>query len=415
MVQKLGDLSMKINTLAGLLLSLLLLGSCTGEESREKPKTKWRQKDLLITYSCSAPATKENIDRASKEDFNLIPASQEALDLAEKNGLRVMLEHGRLTPNIADDPEKLNELAQVIAQVKDHPALEAYYLFDEPKASDIPAVAKLVSFIRQHDPKHFSFVNMLPAHAIPGKQGVDPSLTYLSYLRDYIKAVKPDLLSYDYYDFYENAEGQPVDLGFYFFNLELIRKAAQEAGIPFINIIQACKFDNNWRTPSDGELRWQVYTTLAYGGRGISYFLYWGPAKYGGIYQNGKPGKLLEPVEKLNREMKALSHTLMNLQSVSVYNTRSSNNAKHPSLPVQILSPGPFVLGYFSSRKDHVDHFMLVNADYRKSVTARIKVNCKSLSEFDRVKTSWSVLPAKDNGEYHLDFAAGDGRLFHFD
>ena len=34
-------------------------------------------------------------------------------------------------------------------------------------------------------------------------------------------------------------------------------------------------------------MRWLVYTTLAYGGKGISYFLYWGPKAYGGLYQDG--------------------------------------------------------------------------------------------------------------------------------
>lgn len=234
---------------------------------------------------------------AAAENFNMIPGWTETLDFAAKHNMTVMLEEGRLTPHIANSPEKLKELEQVIEKVKNHPALGCYYLFDEPKAGDIPAVAKLVSFIRERDPKHFAFVNMLPMYAVPGyavpyQPGVDPSKIYMDFLTDYIEVVKPDVLSYDYYTFCRKPSGEPEDLLGYFINLALIREAARKANIPFINIIQSCTFEKNWRQPTAEELRWQVYTTLAYGGRGISYFLYWGPKRYGGIYQDGKQRKL---------------------------------------------------------------------------------------------------------------------------
>ena len=47
--------------------------------------------------------------------------------------------------------------------------------------------------------------------------------------------VKPGLISYDHYQFTTN--GDSAD---YFLNLAMIRRAAQEAGLPFLNIVQAC-------------------------------------------------------------------------------------------------------------------------------------------------------------------------------
>jgi 2-isopropylmalate synthase len=49
------------------------------------------------------------------------------------------------------------------------------------------------------------------------------------------------------------------------------------------NIIEASIIEPSWRLVNKNELRFLVYTTLAYGGRGISYFLYWGPKSYGGL------------------------------------------------------------------------------------------------------------------------------------
>ncbi len=210
-----------------ILLTVSVLVSCS--KSRRvlgAHETLWKQNELLISYCCSAPPTEAIITRAATENFNMIPAWRETLDFAAKHKIKIMLEHGLLTPKIANDPDKLKELEQLILQVKDHPALESYYLFDEPKASDFAAVAKLVDFIRERDPKHFSFVNMLPLHAVPGyavpcQPGVDPSKTYMQFLKDYITAVKPDLLSYDYYNFLRKPSGEPEDLLGYFVNLAL--------------------------------------------------------------------------------------------------------------------------------------------------------------------------------------------------
>ncbi len=43
---------------------------------------------------------------AKNENFNLVPAWIEALDFAEKHGIKVMLEHGLLHPETAYSKEK---------------------------------------------------------------------------------------------------------------------------------------------------------------------------------------------------------------------------------------------------------------------------------------------------------------------
>jgi len=438
---------MRSKLLAVLTLSVVLAFGVSGCSKNKKVwgdhRTGWKQKELIVTYSCSAPPTETTVENASKQAFNLIPNSQETLDLAAKHGMKIMLEHGRLTPAIADDKPKLDELSNVIRQVKNHTSLEGYYLFDEPKAADIPALAKMVAFIRERDPNHYCFINMLPIYGVPGyavplEPGVDPSKTYMKFVKNYIETVKPDILSYDFYAFHKKPNGDPIDTCGYFANLSLIREAAKAAQIPFINIIQACAFDNTFRTPNADEMRWQVYTTLAYGGRGVSYFLYWGPKKFGGIYQDGKEAPLLEPIVRLNQEMRSLSDELMQLTSEQVFNSEfAPANAKPmvvpPDSPVQIKSNGDFVLGLFSSNQSNskssghsvdkssdrsvgksIDHFMLVNTNYREKWQAKFSVLGEKLEEFDRVQGKWFSVETKEPGEFELTISPGDGRLFRF-
>lgn len=379
-------------------------------------RTEWSQKQFLISYCCSAPPTEESIERASNEHFNLIPAWIETLDFADKHGMKVMLEHGLLHPDTAYSAEKLKQLDELVDRVKNHPGLGAYYVYDEPQEKHFHAVAAIVDRIRKRDPRHLSFVNMLPIYGVPGKRGIDPARTYLNFLCQYIETVKPDLLSYDYYNFFQK-DGKPYDLDHYFVNISVVREAARRANIPFLNIIQASTFLPDFRQPNEAELRWQVFTTVAYGGRGISYFLYWGPTAYKGIYRDGKPVmEMLTPIIQINKELKALGPELLQLRSTATYHTNPLPAGAGPipnSCPVQIQSSGEVVLGMFDSAKG--ESFMLVNRDYRKQVSLKFTVkNISKIEVFDKNNALWKPMQADSAGCFNIDLEPGDGNLFRY-
>ena len=95
--------------------------------------------------------------------------------------------------------------------------------------------------------------------------------TYQAYVRQYLETVRPKLLSFDHYALVGQGE-RPS----YFENLEVIRREALRAEVPFASIVLATPHDP-YRDPTEADLRWQVYTSLAYGARGILYFTYWTP------------------------------------------------------------------------------------------------------------------------------------------
>lgn len=401
----------------GLLTGIAALSGCTRSLLLSPDAGNWIQRQLLIAYCCSAPATEKNVINAANEGFNLIPASEEALPYANRHSIRVMLEHGLLEPPTVHSPEKLHQLDLLIKRVKDNPALEAYYIVDEPQADSFPDIAKIIQYIRARDSKHLCFVNLQPIYGVASQLGQDPSRTYKNYLNKFVEVVRPDLISYDYYDFCHDKSGAPVDRKVYFVNLALVRQAALKAKIPFMNIIQASSFERDWRLPTAAEMRWQVYTTLVYGGRGISYFLYWGPSAYKGIYQDGSPTVLLQPIVQLNKEMSSLSRELMALRSKAVFHigTLPQGAARLPDdSPVQISSAGNMVVGFF--RKNGVDDsFMLVNGDYKDSTTAMVTIPGKSnIHYFDCATSSWQSVKNSAIGSFSITLEPGDGRLFRY-
>jgi hypothetical protein len=216
------------------------------------------------------------------------------------------------------------------------------------------------------------------------------------------------LISYDHYHFLRDG----VDGSQYFLNLGLIRNAALDANLPFLNIIQASTIEPAWRLVNADELRWLVYTTAAYGGRGISYFLYWGPLHYGGLYQDGARTPLALDAAELNSELAVLGPELMKLSSTAVYHTGPvpvGGVALPSDSPVQFDGPGQFVLGLFSEKA-----FMVVNRDYRKPSVASLVLpeGVRALREFDRTSGKWVTYTFVDSSrKARVALKAGDGRL----
>lgn len=401
----------------------------------------WRQKQFIITFWSPPPATDEALARVAAEGFTMTWVPVEGLDVAARHHLRAMLTSDLLRPEALDDPAKRAQLASLVERVKNHPALEAYFITDEPGAGAFGGLGKLVVFLRDHDPAHLAYINLYPTYANEQQLGVSADsadrtrvgypqnyagvdaddktvLRYREHLKKFVETVKPDLLSYDHYHFLkEDAQGKPQDGAQYFLNLALIRLASMEYGIPFLNVIQADTIEKSWRLPNAEETRWLAFTTMAYGGRGISYFTYWGPADYNGLYVEGKPAARLEAIARLNKEISNFGPALLGLDSVGVYHTDPlpyGAQAVPIDCPVRFSGGGTFVLGLFAAG-GRTNAFMLVNRDYRQNAEAAVQVRLPGsrLQELDRSTGAWmNFIRLRGDREVAIKLAPGDGRLF---
>lgn len=370
---------------------------------------------FIVTMWCPPPTDESNLEILKRDGYTLTSIGQlqsdigedpngpvwgpdeyiKRLDIAQKYGLKVQILSRLLKPENLNNPTNLALISNLIDKIKNHPALDSYHLTDEPGIPGMSTWLPLYNYLKQKDPNHPGYINIFPTYSTVEQLGVtvplmlnDPewfslnlegSMTnrlrignYNAYLKSYAELINPKLISYDHYHFLKNG----VDGSEYFLNLALIRNAAVRTGIPFLNIVQACTIAPAWRVVNENEMRWLAYTTMVYGGRGISWFLYWGPSSYGGLYQDGKRMPLADFATAINKDITILGPELIQLNSTSVYHT--------PPLPVGTLpipnnSPvhigiGQFVLGFFKNAlNDKV--FMVVNRDYVKSSTAELTLN----------------------------------------
>jgi hypothetical protein len=397
----------------------------------------WKQKDIIVTMWNSAELETSQYATIAREKYNLILMnnSLEKLDVANKNGIKGIFGHGLISPASLHDPIKRKELDELIDKAKRNRALEAYYIADEPSAKQFSDYAELVDYLHKKDPSRLAYINLLPTYASEIQLGVSADssnstkvkyprqlhgiglnnktvLAYLKHLRQFVSTVKPDLISYDHYHLFKNGDSQQ-----YFLNLALISQVARESNLPFMNIIQAGRYIKDWRLPTAKEVRFQVYTTLAYGGRGISYFTYWGSEADEGIYRNGKPSLLAQSVADLNAEIHNMSPTLMSLESQGVYHTKSlplGGEEMSKNSPVKVLSNGEFVVGMFGKGKK-TSAFMIANRSFKSKQKAELTVGIVGgkLQELDRKTGKWlQIANLSVTRKFKITLDAGDGRLF---
>jgi len=370
---------------------LLLLAIAAIGFRADAAAASWTTGTPIVTYWAGPPMS-DAVARQMKEGgWNVVWCAEQELDVAQRHGLRAQLTDALLSPKSLEIPAQREKLDALVARVRSHPALYAYFLTDEPNASQFPALGKLVAYLREHDPDHLAYINLFPTYASNeqlGNQG-DTVTAYREHLRQYVEIVKPALISYDHYQF--TVKG---DTDHYFLNLSLIRRAALDAGLPFLNIVQACTWTPSMRVPTGDEMRYLVYTTLAYGAQGISYYVYCHPGHTGGIaLADGTPTPLYDVLKSINRQFVAIASQLEGLRSMGVYHEGVHLPGTEPlpeqaafrlfAPPSDCTPPPPLkgvALGLFGPPQAalgaaQATHLVMVNLDYGAAVTVGLRAH----------------------------------------
>jgi hypothetical protein len=143
--------------------------------------------------------------------------------------------------------------------------------------------------------------------------------------------------------------------------------------LPFWNIVlTATHF--NYREVTAADLRFQVYSTLAYGARGIAYFTYFAPKvgnyRMAPVDQFGNPTEAWGRLQNVNLQIEKLAPTLLKLRSDEVYHfgaiPQGCDQPSEKSLVAGIS--GEFAAGDFTHEGDGSRYVMLVNKDLLKSI-----------------------------------------------
>ncbi|MCY2925521.1 MAG: hypothetical protein NT031_08785, partial [Planctomycetota bacterium] len=349
------------------------------------------------------------------------------LDVCKQAGLKALVWDGNMiqpkdwpAPASEDMPAIEKAMDGIIARYSSHPALLGYVVYDEPDRPQFERIGAVTKYLLKKDPKHLPYVNLPPNYA--GTPDSDwRAAKYEESLTQYIKTVAPALLSWDHF---RQMTEQGDEAG-YWDNLETIRRNGIKARVPYNQVI-LCVKHKGYRECSEADLRWQVWTSLAYGSRGIQYFTYWfdkelaSPEAPALITKDGKRDVKWEHVKKINTHVAKLGPTLVKLVSTGVYCTDPLPAGTRPlgdSAPVKKAEGGPMVIGCFkdvSGDKAAAEYIMPVNRSFKDAIKATLTLDEKyeSVSEISQT-TGKPLLAVSVAGKpLAVSLEPGVGRLY---
>ncbi|MBR2384666.1 MAG: hypothetical protein IKA99_03545 [Clostridia bacterium] len=212
-----------------------------------------------------------------------------------------------------------------------------FYSKDEPYYEQLEYIGKVnESLNEQFDNKYSTYVNMLPRweeRPLKYTSG-DIDIEYEEYVGRYYREGNGKYISWDHYVWdFKSYKG-------YFNNMAIIKRMSEEYGIPYWSFIQA---GGQWNDamiefeslpepyPTEGQLFWNVNTSLACGAKGIQYFLAFQPIYFayapngtydftrnGLIGANGNINRWYYYVQKANVQISAIDEILMNSYNVGI-------------------------------------------------------------------------------------------------
>lgn len=183
------------------------------------------------------------------------------LRLAKKYGLKVQAK-----PYTIRDTVNMNKGA---GRYKDNPEVWGFGVFDEPKASQFPYLKRLVTRIGEVAPNQNSFINLLPAVSSKDLEAKD----YEQYVEDYVRTVNPPFLSLDIYSVKEDKNGNIYVDECMYETMDVINRVARESGRPFWSYVLSNKHPL-YPEPREEFIRFEAFSSLAYGAQGIRYYTY---------------------------------------------------------------------------------------------------------------------------------------------
>jgi hypothetical protein len=359
----------------------------------------WQMQEFLILYSDGWPAeqvagrlTEQSMSRIAAAHYNTVMCATADLELVAKAGLRC------LTIGWSQGaPDWLGEaVSPAIARaLAVNPAIWGYYVTDEPdnknfkRGALFQQLAERVNEYRAADPNHVAWINMTSATGV--------------FLADYMEIVKPDLLSFDLYRW----RARESD---WWRGLEAHRDAALRARVPMIMWIESNssekRFNAHLPPPEDNatKIRWSVYTSLAYGSKGVQWFT----------------GSTDDDVANLNAELSELGPTLVGLESKHVFHTSGvpREGLRLPESNWYFTDAQDLVVGEFvKSGEPNASYFLIANKSIDHDSDAVFEIRQRAVSvleEINKKSIGRTALPMERQGgatRVRLHLSAGDGRL----
>lgn len=304
--------------------------------------------------------TKSNLMAYKNAGFNILsglmevanvnpPEVKRALTLCEEVELAYFVNDGKYRYSYTEpfDQSTLPSVNDLIDGVRnewftEYEAYAGIATRDEPSMHAFEPMKRLNAAMKQIDSTKLMYSTLYPPGANQYQlgfslEGIAATYEhYETYVRRFVDEVKPIVLPYDHYVLYapnskvSDVNGENGEVGWYYKTLSLYHELAKANNIPFW--ITVCSWSHHKQTSIClKQNEWVVNSGLAYGAKGVQYYTYWdntyegamqtawtGQQQRGLVSLNGALHDNYYRIQKINKNIKAVDHILMQAEHKGV-------------------------------------------------------------------------------------------------
>lgn len=400
------------------------------------PHRVWKQDQFILSVASAGPMdskfrgtsdltlrkTRRAVQTSMDAGFNLIGClwadPEMAMDIvrtAESLGCNVQFQDlhrfgGMGSRNIFC---RTNDYAGVLRDLEPWNCVKSLCLWDEPILEEhMQETHRMIEYCEKVRPAMLPYTVANPDYSRFFEQNIK---AYEAYIEKFLSIIDPAQMSFDYYPIGRSVYNPALQLdnSTMWIDLELVRRAAQQRGIPFWFWYQAHRFHFHkiYYTFDFPMVRSMAYAGVLHGIKAAECY-----AEFDGYIDpaTGGPGVFFEEHKKLNRELQQLGNTLMALTCKRVIHDESLL-PEYPDMEGYRTSieESELVEGALLPRisiSEHEDEYgnqylMVLNRDYEKG--AHISLDLKQPSHVYEV--------SKQDGEQHLQYETAFSLSMHLD
>lgn len=337
------------------------------------------------------------------------------MEVAKRNGLSVyptseeLFIHMSHAEGVIGEEEKSYIKKMIEALQKYFPdTFQGIMVTDEPVYSELGRVQSIMDYLHSDEiqsikPNLKTFTSMLPIYGTLATFGPDMQENgmssdafemrknmYQCYIEACAKAMRE--FSVDFYPLVYEKAISPL----FYINLEMGALHCKEKGIPLAVTLQSCRLDVDldekigdatilYRTPNYYDMRWQVYSALAFGASRIGYYTFWPHYNTGSHGRQPNAMLVFEPseekgyrtteiydaVKEVHQEILAFDHVFLRFkwqgcQKIEIGNDENIQyvvaDYKDEKL-VNAKATRNLLIGCMKNPEDNMEGYWIVNAE----------------------------------------------------
>lgn len=366
------------------------------------------------------------------------------LDAAEAVGVKQLIRdytlNGILKNSQITDEEAVAAAREAVSYYIDEPALFGHLIEDEPILSEMPESRLALKRYKMAFPELTGLVNLCPiigqAKDFTDENWDETQCTAYEYYIDSFLEDNDftDYVSYDHYPLFgSNDTGRTSLEPTFLYAMDIVGRRAKASGKEMWTYLQSIGYGAVNRIPvSVGDISFQAYSFMAYGGKMISWFCYWSPVRFDGLTHfteamielDGTKTAVYDYVRTVNEEIRSFDDIYLNFEWEGVMTKIGRENKmmendnfayientvlKSHERISELSCEQDTLVGVFKDG-DGRDGFMIVNfTDPGENLGSEVSVTFND-AEFAVVVQNGQMQTATlDDGRLELALDVGDG------